>query len=333
MSRTRAAKGLNADLENFELTDVMQLITQQVKCGILSVEGNDGKCSWSFNEGFLVDFNCQFTDHALDLKNILSKAYQISEQHLLSLQEESLDGDSNLEKTLVKNKLISREELAKTNLRRLIESFIITLQWTKGRYKFIPTSEIKIHAFLPRQDTNFIILEALRQIDEMAVMKKRLLPLKRVFESTLASNSDETLLQDDSLFQEGLANQFDKDELGVYKLIDGKRSLQEVLNTSIIGQFHTCRILLDFFEKGIITPQTESQSHTPNAKPHKIYEHLTGIALLLLSCSIIVSIFISGGRLHDSSKKTKHPTFFAAIIDNLKAEQQMVREQARKLLR
>ena len=45
MSRAQTAKGLNADLENFELTDVMQLITQQVKCGILSVEGNDGKCS------------------------------------------------------------------------------------------------------------------------------------------------------------------------------------------------------------------------------------------------------------------------------------------------
>ncbi len=332
MSRPQRAKGLNADLENFELTDVMQLITQQVKCGILSVEGNDGKCSWSFNEGFLVDFNCQFSGHALNLRNILAKTYRIDEQQLLFLAEKGLSSDSDLEKELVKNKIIGREELAKTNLRRLIESFIITLQWTKGSYKFIPTSEVKNHAFLPPQDTNFIILEALRQIDEMAVMKKRLLPLERVFESTLAFSSDESSLEDDSLFQEGLEDQFDQDELGVYKLIDGKYSLAEVLNISTIGQFHTCRILLDFFERGIITPTIGDQNNAAGIKESKHYKHLTGIALLLLSCSVIISIFVSGW-FYDNPKKMKNPTFFAAIIDNLKAEQEMAREQARKLLR
>ncbi len=333
MKPSQAVKGLNADLENFELTDVMQLITQQVKCGILSVEGSDGNSSWSFNEGNLVNFNCHFPGHALDLKTILIKGNYLNERRFLSLQEEQAsDPAHNLGKILVKNGIINSEELEKINLRRVIESFIITLQWTKGKYNFIPTSEIKSLAFFPPQDTNFIILEAMRQIDEMTVMKKRLSPLERVYDTTLALNDNESSKEDVSLFHEGLKKQFDKDEFGVYKLFDGKRSLIEVLNLSIIGQFHTCRIILDFLDRNIITPQTGSLTENYFNRPLPGNGRLTGITLLLLSSALIISVFISSW-CHEKPGKEKSPTFFTAIIDNLRADQQEVREQARKLLR
>ncbi len=332
MSLSTVAKGLNADLENFELTDVMQLITQQVKCGTLSVEGDDGSCSWSFKDGSLVDFNCHFPGHSLDLETILVKGGHLSEQRFLSFLEEHASSTTHgLERALVKNGVITREELEKLNLRRLIESFIITLQWVKGRYKFIPTSEIKSHAFFPPQDTNFIILEALRQIDEMEVMKKRLQPLERVYETTLALDSDESSAEDITLFQDGLEKQFDQDEFRIYKLFDSKRSLAEVLNTSIIGQFHTCRITLDFLDQGIITPGTLSSADYRPGKSTKYNHHLTGIALLLLSGALLISVTTSIWHF-EKRKKEKNPTFFTAIIDNLRADQEMVREQARELL-
>ncbi len=332
MKTSQSAKGLNANLENFELTGIMQLITQQVKCGILSVEGDDGSCSWSFMDGNLVDFNCHFPGPALDLKTILIKNGHIDKSHFHSLLgENTLKTAHRLEKTLIKNRIISQEELEKTNLHRLVESFIITLQWTKGRYKFIPTSEAKSNPFFPPQDTNFIILEALRQIDEMTVMKKRLLPLERVYDSTLVLSSDESSIMDNSLFQEGLENQFDKDELGVYKLIDGKHSLAEVLNISIIGQFHTCRIMLNFLDRGIITPRTAGSANHYRGKSLGSNKHLTGIAILLLSGALMITVFISGWHQGKLGRE-KGPTFFTAIIDNLRADQKQVREQAQKLL-
>lgn len=332
MSPSKVAKGLNADLENFELTDVMQLITQQVKCGILSVEGSNGSCSWSFNDGSLIDFDCHFPGHRLDLKTILIKSDHLDEQRFLSLQEQpTLSPAHSLEKALIKNGIISREELERINLRRLIESFIITLQWTKGLYKFIPTSEVKSHTFFPPQDTNFIILEAMRQIDEMAVMKKRLQPLERVYETTLSLDSDEASAEDISLFREGLEKQFDQDEFRIYKLFDGKRCLDEVLNISIIGQFNTCRITLDFLDRGIITPQTSESAKYRHSKSTKPNHNLTGIALLLLSGALLISVSTSI-RHFGNQEKEKNPTFFTAIIDNLRADQEMVREQARELL-
>ncbi|MCK5539430.1 MAG: DUF4388 domain-containing protein [Deltaproteobacteria bacterium] len=332
MSPSKVAKGLNADLENFELTDVMQLITQQVKCGILSVEGSNGNCSWSFNEGSLVDFNCHFPGHSFDLKTILIKGEHLDEQRFLSLlKEPTLNPAHHLEKALIKNGIINREELEKINLRRLIESFIITLQWVKGQYKFIPTSEVKNHAFLPPQDTNFVILEAMRQIDEMAVMKKRLQPLEKVYETTLSLNSDEASTKDISLFREGLEKQFDQDEYMIYKLFDGIRRLDEVLNISIIGQFNTCRITLDFLDRGIITPQTSESAEYRHSKSTKPTHNLTGIALLLLSGALLISVATSI-RHFGNPEKEKNPTLFTAIIDNLLADQEMVREQARELL-
>ncbi|MEA3333316.1 MAG: DUF4388 domain-containing protein [Pseudomonadota bacterium] len=332
MSLPQVAKGLNADLENFELTDVMQLITQQVKCGLLSVDGDDGSCSWAFKDGSLVDFNCHFPGHSLDLETILIEGCDLEEQRFLAFLEEHASNPTHaVERALLKNKIISREELQKLNLRRLIESFIITLQWVKGRYKFIPTSEIKSNPFLPPQDTNFIILEAMRQIDEMEVMKKRLQPLDRVYETTLSLDKDDFSTEDSSLFQKGLENQFDPYEFKVYQLFDGKHSLNEILNLSIIGQFHTCRITLDFLDREIITPRALESTNRSYTKSTKNYHHLTGIALLLLSGALLISIFTST-RHFEKPGKEKKPTFFTAIIDNLRADQQKTREQARELL-
>ncbi len=333
MSNARVAKGLNANLENFELTDVMQLITQQVKCGVLSVEGSNGSCSWSFNEGSLVGFDCNFPGHILELKNILRQSGALDDKRLVLLHEsEDLNSAQALEKALVKNNICNRDELEKMNLRRLIESFIITLQWTKGRYKFIPTSEIKNHAFLAPQDANFIILEALRQIDEMAVMKKRLQPLEQIYESTLALANDETTNDDDTLFQEGLRDQFDSDEFAVYKLFNGQHSLQNILENSITGQFHTCRTMLNFIERGIIAPLnkemgfqfTRSQESSQN-------RYWSGVALLILSGALLISTGItlqSSGRTGPGG----HPTLFSAIINNLKADQNKMQKQAQLLL-
>jgi hypothetical protein len=333
MSSARVAKGLNANLENFELTDVMQLITQQVKCGVLSVEGSNGSCSWSFNEGSLVGFDCNFPGHILDLKNILRQSGTLDDKRLVLLHEsEDLNSAQALEKALVKNNICHRDELEKMNLRRLIESFIITLQWTKGRYKFIPTSEIKSHSFLAPQDANFIILEALRQIDEMAVMKKRLQPLEQTYESTLALANDETANDDDTLFQEGLRDQFDGDEFEVYKLFDGQRSLQNILENSITGQFHTCRTILNFIERGIIAPLNKEMGFQfVRSQDSSQNRYWSGLALLILSVALLISTGIAL-QPGDRAGPGGHPTLFSAIINNLKADQNEMQKQAQLLL-
>ncbi|MBN2705448.1 MAG: DUF4388 domain-containing protein [Deltaproteobacteria bacterium] len=332
MKKHSVGKGLNADLENFEITDIMQLITQQVKCGCLSVEGNDGNCSWSFLEGSLVDFECDFPGHLLDLKNILIKSGYLDESAYDSLTGIHDLGEKEVAELLVREKFIRPEELENINLRRLIESFIVTMQWTKGRYNFIPTSEVQKHPFLPAQDANFIILEALRQIDEMAVMKKRLQPLDRVFETTLAQANGDGSSHDLNLFKEGLEAQFDRDELETYRLFDGKRPLSEILNYNILGQFHTCRIMLDFLERGIIVPQSPSQITEKRSRPPSINRQLNGLPLALLGTALLISAFLSIRNL-TSPRKGLKPTFFSAIVDNLQADRKTILAQAADLLR
>ncbi|MCD6293017.1 MAG: hypothetical protein J7M09_06135, partial [Deltaproteobacteria bacterium] len=144
-------------------------------------------------------------------------------------------------------------------------------------------------------------------------------------------DSDESSAEDSSLFQEGMKKQFDQDELGIYKLIDGKRSLTEVLNISTIGQFHTSRIVLDFLDRGIITPKTSGYSDYRPIKSSKSNNYLAGIALLLLGGALLISVAISIWNF-ERPRKDKKPTFFSAIIDNLRADQQEVRKQARELL-
>ena len=331
MSSLQSGNGLNANLENFELTDVVQLITQQTKSGILSVAGNDGTCSWSFDKGTLVDFSCNFNGGILNLKDILEHSKIIDKSYLIALyNNDNQVFTHTLEEALVKDNIIDRDELERINLRRLIESFIITLQWTRGSYKLIPTEKVKKHPFLRPQDANFIILEALRQIDEMVAIKKRLQPLDQIYETTLATDKNNSK-KGDSFFTEGLNEQFDWGELEVYQLLDGKRPLQEIIELSITGQYHTCRTISDFLNRNIITSTTnETTYHFRKIPSSSQKQHMVAIALLILSGALLISAFITVKPVNSNS--SNHPTLFSAIIDNLKADQKAMQRQAYNLL-
>ena len=333
MNSNRMTQGLNADLENFELTDVMQLITQQMKSGFLTVKSDNGICSWSFNEGALVDFDCEFSNNVLGLEMILQQSSILGDQQLSLLHaNHNLVSDHELEELMINKDICTREELEKINLRRLIESFIIILQWTKGRYKFIPSGKVNHHPFLSPQDANFIVMEALRQIDEMADMKKKLRPLDRIFETTLTLSEDETLEVNDVLLQEGLKDQFDQGEFAVYKLFDGQRSLQEIIETSVTGQFHTCRTILNFIDRDIIASKTTETGYQFRRSPEpKRIRNLNGLSLLILSSALLISTFLTV-KFGNGRANPNQPTLFSAIIDNLKADQDKIQQQARTLL-
>ncbi len=338
MSSSILKKGLNADLENFDLTDIMQLITQQVKCGILSVENGSSRCSWIFNDGKLINFDCHFPDFTLDLESILLKSGQLTRTQLEQLHKKhEISHPRELEQALLRERLLSREKLEAINLRRLLETFIITLQWSRGHYQFIPTGEVGEEGFFPPQDTNFVMLEALRQIDEMAVMKQRLEPLERVFETTLtlALDSEDLDSEERRLIAEGLRDQFNRDELEVYQLFDGRRSLEEILNSSSLGQSETCRIILDFLARGIIAPSSTIADPLPGAAEQEenigLLRHSPALVMLLLTLALGCSILLSVAGCRPGREPGK-PAFIRAILENLKAEQEKARCEALKLL-
>jgi hypothetical protein len=335
MNDTSMNKGLNADLENFELTDIMQLITQQVKCGALTVENGPNRCSWFFDDGKLINFEAHFPDFSVDLESILIKSGHLTRSQCEHLQEKHPTNSSlELEKVLLREKLITREKLENINLHRLIETFIITLQWRRGHYEFIPTGEVGEYGFFPPQDTNFVILEALRQIDEMAVMKKRLGALDRVFETTLTQAVDSEHLdeKEKKLFTEGLQDQFDRDELEVYLLFDGQRSVEDVLNSSSLGQFNTYRIILDFLDREILAPPAgDLQVQESSKKGNGFFRYSPAFVLITLNLSLVCALafFASGYRF---GQKESQPTFIQAIIENIKTDQEKSKIAARRLL-
>lgn len=325
-------RGFNADLEHFELTDIMQLITQQVKSGILTVKSKEGNCSWSFCDGQLVGFSCHFPSHSIDLESILVKSGMMKRRQFDQLVERhGCRSTIELERALVKDELVTPEKLEEINLRRLIETFIISLQWTKGQYRFIPTTEITSQEFFTPQDVNFVILEALRQIDEMAIMEERLKPLDRRFEPALdlieATPGQDG--QEISFGKLGLDRQFDLDELEVYNLFNGLRTLEEILNISTLGRFHTCRIILNFLDRGIITPPTgELSSYRQKLTQTKFYQYSAASVLVLFCLCLLASIILAAGNLNTRTRKD----FFHTLVNNVKAVQEKQLLQAQELL-
>jgi len=333
MSKLPADKGFNANLENFELTDMIQLITQQMKSGELIVEGSEGSCSWSFKNGSLVAFNCNVTDNPINLRKTLEHFNIIDKTDLTSLTKDyDLTSSHTLEKRLVQNNIINEEELEKINLRSLIESFIITLQWTTGRYRFIPTDKINSHPFMAPQDANFVVLEALRQIDEMQIIKDKLQPLSQTYKATPAPSEQMHAKGDGASGKNNLKDLFDRGELEIYRLLNGERSLQEIIRISVTGQLHTCSTISDFLNRNIITPVTSDTGyHFKKASGFTQNQHLVALALLILSGALLISTLMAV-KPYSTPSSRRNPTLFSAIIDNLRADQKQMQVQASKLL-
>ncbi len=275
---------LKGYLGGFDLTDVLQMISQQQKTGILTVKGSAGQISLSFRDGQIIGIKPDMANQEFDLEQMLKKSGKLSISRLNNLRQEQIHHHATLEKMLVEHEIMSAEEIGNLNLLRIFEALECVLRWKKGSYSFQPTSILHETPYLPPQPSDFVLFEILRQMDELSVFEQHIPSVNSIFEavSTFASEAD------DDLFSEDFKERLSIEEQHILELVSNGCTVQDIIDKSLQGKYNVYRTLHSFLESGIIAQKGEKSAAKGRVSGPGRWHGLTAVGFCLLFAVFII---------------------------------------------
>jgi len=228
--------GLEGTIKEFGVADILQLICQQQKTGILSVESKGVKAEISLVEGNIAAARVTSEPVVDPLGALLLKAKIISAGQLQAGLDAQNETYELLGEILMQQGAITREELARAIQVQIYETFYVIFQWKDGSYQF-NLKDIKAKSPLYRIiNIQSILLDVLRMIDEWPDVKRYIPSFDIIFQPVAGSFPAE--LADDGLL--------------VYNLLDGVRTVQQIIDETLLGTFNTAKILSELLQTGYI---------------------------------------------------------------------------------
>ena len=240
---------LQGTLKDFSITEIIQLIGQQLKTGVLKIHRGKDLVEIHFVDGMIVHVYSNYRGKKDLIGEILVKAQLITEDQLervLKIQKDTL---KYLGEILVEFQLLTKDDVLKVISTQIYETIYDLFWWEDGNFNFdlkLVESYKKIPFAL---STEQVLLNILRMVDEWSEIEKKIFSPHLVFKRilTLEGKSADPL-SPQSYLKEKLTSE---QEL-IYNLVDGTRTVQEIIDRSLLGKFNTSEILVDLSEMGLI---------------------------------------------------------------------------------
>jgi len=240
---------LQGTLKDFSITEIIQLIGQQLKTGVLKIRRGKSLVEISFVDGMIVHVYSNYRGKKDLIGEILVKAELITDEQLervLKVQKETL---KYIGEILVELGLLTKEDILKVITTQIYETIYELFWWEDGAFNFdlkLVESYKKIPFAL---STEQVLLNILRMVDEWSEIEKKIFSPHLVFRKPLvAEEKSAGVLSPQSLMREKLTSE---QEL-ILNLIDGTRTVQEIIDRCLLGKFNTSEILLNLVEMGFI---------------------------------------------------------------------------------
>ncbi|MCP4229036.1 MAG: DUF4388 domain-containing protein [bacterium] len=240
---------LNGDITDFPLTEIVQIIGTSRRTGTLVLDGEAGKLSVSFHEGKPI--HADSTDSRVKLGELLLKNNEINRRDvvdaILIQKRGSESGDAKrFGAILIEMGAVSPNVISKYVSNQIKESLYDILSERTGKFRFDPGEVAYDTDDFVSVDIEELILQGLRQIDEMARIKE-----------TFPSN--ETVYRRNEMIVERDAGLLHNDERLILSLIDGQRSLNDVYGLATFRRFDVIQIIdkltdMDYIENVENTP-------------------------------------------------------------------------------
>lgn len=230
---------LSGNLKTVSFPDILQLLATGSKTGILECKTQTRQKEVAFREGNIIFASSVNSTEDL-LGSMLLRRGKISKTDLeraITLHKQT---GRQLGTTLIDMNLFSKEEIGEC-LKLQIEEIVYNLfSWREGNFIFHEESTPKNAPFLIEMSTMNVIMEGTRRIDEWMEIQKVLPPDDVVLKmnGNPKTNSDELRMA--------------VDEFRLLALINGERTLPDLLSLSPMGEFVTSRAVYRLIVQGLI---------------------------------------------------------------------------------
>ncbi len=236
---------LRGHLEHFGLQELLQTLSHGARTGTLQIERENEKVSIVFETGHITLVRSGSSSQ-IRLRSILLRGGVVSEAQLQQARQDQQQTGMLLGRALIERGVIDDDQLAQALRLKVEEELFDLFLWESGTFEFFPdliqsTNEDEIHQVTRIQiDPMSVIIEGLRQADEWKVIRNRIPDLRWIL---VAVDSMPAPAESHSIF----------------KLVDGQRSIDEVLGMATTTRFDTCSILYRFIEEGRVREATHGE--------------------------------------------------------------------------
>src|SRR5574340_572471 len=224
-------------LKEFGLADILQLIYFQRKTGVLTLEGRMDRVRLLFYEGNIISAETRRKVEANRFGKLLLKNRLIKEEDLQKALEEQQSTGEKLGNILMKNGVAGKEQIQEILTTQITETVIQLFSWKDGDYEFSPQG-VPVDKEMPLSlDTQHVLMEGLRIVDEWSLIEGKLSP------DTIFGKTDKPGVE------------LTPDEEEILGLVDGERDVSAIIESSHIDSFQASKSLVSLMEKGIIEPK------------------------------------------------------------------------------
>jgi competence protein ComGC len=229
---------LKGKIDDFGLVEIFQLISQQQRSGVLTIQSSGKKADVIFANGMISKVSPFYLSPKRDpFGDTGVKARLVTEEELQRALEIHNENLKNLEEVFLDINLLNINQRQKINNYLLVETLYDVLQWKSGDYEF-NLKEIEHDKRLSTIiATEHILLDILRMIDEEPELYQKIPHFGIVFQKNPLD--EKTLAGIDELtFNEKI----------IYRLVDGIKTTQDIIYQSVLGRYNTLKALHSLLE-------------------------------------------------------------------------------------
>jgi hypothetical protein len=240
---------LKGTLKDFGIAEILQLIGQQMKSGVLHLSSRDEEIHIAISEGSVVRAEQVGRKANERLGAMLVRAEIISQpelDHALDLQRRTL---RRLGDILVELEIVSREDLREITHLQTTETIYRLFSWKSGTYEFEAGGVEWDKDTASPLRAESVLMEGFRRVDEWPIVHKRISSLHATFDRKRALPLEGP---GGPGGEEAELASLGPNERRVYLLATPGRSAEKIVDLSRLGEFETCKALANLVNHGYL---------------------------------------------------------------------------------
>ncbi len=303
---------LEGSIEDFGLPEIFQMILLQKKDGVLTLTREKTNLLVKFHQGQIIFAGEEEGD--APLADMLIKAERIDADRLKAVLREQKKSHRPLPEILIEIGCVTPEEVKKGHRVLTEESVFPLFEWKNGFYQFVAEETSFRSEWVEPLNTEFILMEGVRRVDEWPRLKKKVSSPEMVFEPVrqrqiAESKEEESAAPGEETFEGIGVPATEEEEEGAWLLswIDGKRTVQEIIDHAGRGTFPVYHALGALLDGGKITAKEVvplDQKGNRQSVSFKALSRRQGAIRFFLNGAVIVGTLLGPFLLFQSASSS-----------------------------
>ncbi len=271
-------------LKGFGVTEIFQLIAQQMKTGTLILTSPDSSVSLAFDNGIIEGIKSDRWEIDPRAEILIKGGFLLEKDYRAALENEKKNSHR------WHDILIAQGKIKKTFLDRasnvVIKSILLEVfQWKEGNYRFedweVDTENI-LACHIPSEG---IILDTLRVIDEWPMVKQKIPPVDYC-PVTIMPLTEEIVKK----------HRLGAVDMHIYDLIDEKRSVEDIVRQSLEPPFEALSSIVRLLDSGLVEvfPQGTKEVRDSSIARRILLAKIKKVMVYVLLAVAAGSLYLAG---------------------------------------